>query len=118
MNNEMLESLRLKIDQIDEKMLDLLSKRLAIVSQIGALKKEFDLPVVDLERKRMAKIRRLEIAREVGLSEEQAGELFEFLHEYRWKRNTTATCVMTRPIARFDLTFLLTDLTEKVLVHI
>ncbi len=80
MNNEMLESLRLKIDQIDEKMLVSLSRRISVVKQIGALKREFDLPVVDLERKQIAKLKRLEIAREVGLPEAEAGELFEFLH--------------------------------------
>ncbi len=76
----MLESLRLKIDQIDEKMFGLLSERISVVREIGLLKKEFDSPVVDLGRKQIAKLKRLEIARKVGLPEEQAGELFEFLH--------------------------------------
>jgi chorismate mutase len=55
-------------------------ERIQIASKIGEFKKEFDLPIIDLERKRIALAKRLEFAKKIGLPEAEAGELFEFLH--------------------------------------
>jgi len=45
-----LNELRKQINEIDEKMLDLFEKRMAVASQIGQYKKEHQLPVLDQSR--------------------------------------------------------------------
>ncbi len=80
MENKVLSELRLRIDEVDEKMLKLLLERIEIASQIGEFKKNFALPIIDSDRKKNVLAKRLEFARKIGLSEAEAGELFEFLH--------------------------------------
>lgn len=81
MENQELGELRLRIDGVDEKMIGLLSERMQIAIRIGEIKKELNLPIVDVERKKNALAKRLESARKVGLPEVEAQELFEFLHK-------------------------------------
>jgi len=49
MNNR-LKRLRKEIDNIDEKILDLLEKRMKIVYEVGELKQELEISVEDLNR--------------------------------------------------------------------
>ena len=42
--------LRLKIDEVDQKLLDLIKERLELVKEIGQLKKESGIKVVDRAR--------------------------------------------------------------------
>ena len=45
-----LKILRLEIDNIDEKILELLEKRMKVVHEVGDLKKDLDISVEDLNR--------------------------------------------------------------------
>ena len=48
--DDRLEKLRLEIDNIDEKILELLEKRIKIVHKVGNLKKDLEISVEDLNR--------------------------------------------------------------------
>ena len=48
--NDRLKRLRKEIDNIDEKILDLLEKRMKIVYEVGELKQELEISVEDLNR--------------------------------------------------------------------
>ena len=45
-------ALRLAIDEIDAKILDLINQRLLLAQQIGAIKKQDDLQVIDRRREK------------------------------------------------------------------
>lgn len=59
-NGEKLEKLRQQIDQIDEKIVDLLNQRARVVVDIGHIKRDGDTPVYapDREQKVLAQVRR------------------------------------------------------------
>ena len=54
-----LESLRKQIDEIDESIIILLSKRMKIVGKVGLLKKKQNIPVLDSARwKKVIKLKK------------------------------------------------------------
>ena len=56
-----LESLRLQIDELDAKIVDLLNARARVVVEIGKLKQQFNTPIYSPDREKMVleKVRRL-----------------------------------------------------------
>lgn len=48
-----LETLRKEIDTIDEELLTLIQKRISIVQQIGELKKDLAIPIMDTGREKI-----------------------------------------------------------------
>ena len=73
--NKELADLRKRIDEIDEKIVRLLSERMELAKDVGRLKKELDLSAEDPEREREI-IHRLTISAGGLLSENQISRIF------------------------------------------
>lgn len=65
-----LESLRERIVQVDELLVELVAERKALVLQVGEVKRRLGLPVLDPSREASVVRRAAEMAREKGLDEE------------------------------------------------
>jgi chorismate mutase len=79
--NNKLENLRLQIDEVDAKILDILSKRMLIVDEIGKLKKEHNVAVLQNNRWVNMLDRIVEEGVSKGLSEDFIISLFKAIHQ-------------------------------------
>ncbi|HEY5442740.1 MAG TPA: chorismate mutase [Candidatus Saccharimonadales bacterium] len=77
-----LENLRRQIDALDKQLLELLSKRMSIVREVGQYKQQHDLEPLDPERWQTLLAERLELATSLDLSEAFVSELYRLIHEY------------------------------------
>lgn len=84
-----LEELREKIDQLDENILDLLSKRMAIARQIGEYKKQNDIKIFQVERWTQILYSRLQWGYEKELSEKFIRMMIEIIHEESMMQQNT-----------------------------
>lgn len=82
MNENKLENLRKEIDIVDDKIVELFAKRFEIVKQIGVLKKENKIDIVDSKRfqKVLEKVKNL--AEKNGISKKFIHEIYEKIHDY------------------------------------
>ena len=62
-----LNKLREEIDQVDTRLLDLLSERVKLVQEVGEYKKTNDLPIVDPEREQKIIDQKIEKAAHLNL---------------------------------------------------
>lgn len=79
--NNKLENLRLQIDEVDAKILDVLSKRMQIVDEIGNLKKKHNVAVLQNNRWVNMLDRIIEDGVNKGLSEDFIISLFKAIHQ-------------------------------------
>ena len=79
--NTELENLRLKIDDLDDKLVDILSKRMKIVDEIGNLKKEHNVSVLQNERWQSIINRMKSEENQKGLTEDFILQLFKLVHQ-------------------------------------
>ena len=77
----MLSGMRTQIDQIDSELLGLIAKRMAVAKEIGDIKAEAHLPIVQPDRYRALLDDRLRQGRALGLDEGFLRELFSSIHE-------------------------------------
>lgn len=75
-----LEELRTEIDKIDVELLDILSRRMKIVGEIGEYKKENDITILQIKRWRNIIQNRLEIGMRLGLGNEFLLQMLELVH--------------------------------------
>jgi chorismate mutase/prephenate dehydrogenase len=68
--NDDLENLRDRILELDEELVDLIAERKALVLEIGQVKADADLPVLDPAREASVVRRAAALAREKGVDEE------------------------------------------------
>lgn len=94
-----LESLRDKIDHIDQEMIELLSGRMNLIEKIGDYKKENQVTVFQLERWHEIMNTRPEWARRANLSPEFIRELYKIIHDESIRVQTE---MMNKPIAKPD----------------
>lgn len=73
--------LRKRIDEIDKHLLHALAERMTIVRRIGEHKKEKDITILQLERWREILETRVELANDLGLSEEFVIKMLELIHK-------------------------------------
>lgn len=78
---ESLEALRKQIDEVDNQLLELLSKRMRICREIGAYKKEHNLTVVQTTRYTEILDKRGAQASLCGMSNQFIRDVFEHIHE-------------------------------------
>jgi chorismate mutase len=71
----MLQKLRCEIDSLDQNVLDLLAKRMEISEQIGSLKKDNNIPILQVSRWTDILNQAIEKGKHIGLSS-------EFIHNY------------------------------------
>jgi len=76
-----LEILRREIDKMDAELLDILSKRMKIVEEIGQFKKENGITILQIQRWNEIIIDRLNLGSRMGLSREFVLQLLQLLHE-------------------------------------
>jgi len=79
--SESLSELRREIDEMDERLLDILSKRMAISREIGRYKKENNIPVLQPLRYDRLVTRRVSQAAELMVDEEFIKLILEAIHE-------------------------------------
>lgn len=80
-STENLDTLRRQIDSIDDELLELLARRMAVARDIGVYKKEHALPVVQPERYNLLMEQRVEAADKLGLSPEFTRTVLAAIHE-------------------------------------
>lgn len=83
-----LSALRIKMDSIDEQLMELLSGRMEIAKLMGEFKKEEGLTVLHLERWREIVKTRMKWSNELGLSEEFILRVLEQVHKESIKVQT------------------------------
>ena len=84
-----LSALRIKMDSIDEQLMELLSGRMEIAKLMGEFKKEEGLTVLHLERWREIVNTRMNWSKELGLSEEFIRRVLEQVHKESIRVQTT-----------------------------
>ena len=90
-NNEfisVLESLRDKIDSIDQQMLELLSQRMGVVEEIGKYKSKNEVTILQLRRWEKIINTRLKQGKKLGLSEEFVKKLLQLVHKESIQKQT------------------------------
>jgi chorismate mutase len=76
-----LRALRLEIDSIDEKIIELLAQRMAVSEKIGEYKRENNIAIYQPQRWRDILENGLRKGQELGLSEECIGHLMKAIHQ-------------------------------------
>lgn len=79
--NESLAQLRRQIDQLDNELLEVLSKRMNISREIGAYKKNHNMPVVQAGRYGDIMSTRVMAAKSMGMSEDFMRSILSAIHE-------------------------------------
>lgn len=82
MKQNELELLREEIDAADQKLLDALAERMAVVKRVGKYKKQNNLPPLDQARWQKVLEDKGQKAKELGLSEALVKEIYETVHRY------------------------------------
>ncbi|MEM4177507.1 MAG: chorismate mutase [Nitrososphaeria archaeon] len=77
--SEDINALRERIDYIDEEIVKLLAERVKVAKDIGRLKKEKGLPIVDSQRENEVYTRAIRLALENGLSPEDCENIFKVI---------------------------------------
>ena len=77
-----LEDWRKQIDSIDEKILNLLAKRMDISSKIGKFKKEKKVSLLDKKRLEEMVESNIKKGKKLGLSKEFIKNLLHLIHKY------------------------------------
>ena len=82
MNKEELNELRIKIDAIDQGIIDLLSQRIDIVRSVDEYKLKTGAPRYDAARWQEASEKRAEIAQRIGAPAQLVSDVFEDIHTF------------------------------------
>ena len=77
-----LEEFRLEIDSCDKQIVELLAKRFEIVKQIGKLKKENNIPVIDSNRFQQVLEKVENIAFMLGISKDTIKDIYNVIHKH------------------------------------
>ncbi|MDP3988256.1 MAG: chorismate mutase [Candidatus Levybacteria bacterium] len=77
-----LKKLRVKIDKLDDELLEILSKRIEIVREIGKMKRKNHLPLFDKKRWEEILKSKLSKSKSLNLSEKFIEKLYAVIHEH------------------------------------
>lgn len=80
--NDELDGWRKQIDDIDEKIINYLAKRISIVRKIGKFKKQQNIPTLDKDRWKQVLNSSIRKGETVGLSKEFIKDLLNLIHKY------------------------------------
>lgn len=83
-----LADLRGEIDDIDNELLQLLARRMAVSEQIGSYKKRNNVTIVQMDRWKKILADHLDTAKALGLDEELVLSVFEAIHQASIKRQS------------------------------
>jgi chorismate mutase len=76
-----MDTLRLQIDGYDEKLLEIIGNRMQIVDQIGLLKKEKNVAILQNQRWNEILLKMTAEGKEMGLSSDFIMQLFKAIHQ-------------------------------------
>ena len=76
-----LNNYRKEIDEIDDELLNLISKRMKISEKIGEFKKEHKVTVLQMDRWKSVLEDHINKGVNLGLSKESVKEIFEIIHK-------------------------------------
>ena len=79
-NNE-LAGLRSQIDSLDTMLIETLAKRMQVSKEIGEYKRQNNMPIVQTGRYNDVIQNRLELAEQLGLSEQLVKQIYQLIHE-------------------------------------
>ena len=79
-NNE-LAGLRSQIDSLDTMLIETLAKRMQVSKEIGEYKRQNNMPIVQAGRYNDVIQNRLELAEQLGLSEQLVKQIYQLIHE-------------------------------------
>lgn len=79
--NQRMTTLRMQIDGYDEKLLEIIGKRMQIVDQIGMLKKEKNVAILQNQRWNEILLKMTTEGKEMGLSPDFIMQLFKAIHQ-------------------------------------
>ncbi|NOQ28321.1 MAG: 3-deoxy-7-phosphoheptulonate synthase [Bacteroidales bacterium] len=83
-----LETLRNRIDSMDQQMLELLAQRMNVVEEIGKYKSENQVTILQLRRWEKIMSSRIKLGKKLGLSEDFVKKLLELVHKESIQRQT------------------------------
>ncbi len=83
-----LETLREKIDSIDQQMLELLSQRMNIVEEIGKYKSKNEVTILQLRRWEKIINTRIKLGKKLGLTEDFIKKLLQLVHKESIQKQT------------------------------
>lgn len=83
-----LETLREQIDSIDQQMLELLSKRMSVVEEIGKYKSKNEVTILQLRRWEKIIKTRVKLGKKMGLTEEFVKKLLQLVHKESIQKQT------------------------------
>ena len=81
MNNETINKLREEIDAIDSQIIELISARMKKVKAVGEIKKQLNLPALDMNRWREVLHKRTELGEKLGVSRILVESIWNSIHE-------------------------------------
>ena len=79
--NQRMQTLRMQIDGYDEKLLEIIGNRMQIVDQIGVLKKEKNVAILQNQRWNEILLKMTTEGKEMGLSPDFIMQLFKAIHQ-------------------------------------
>lgn len=79
--NQRMQTLRMQIDGYDEKLLEIIGNRMQIVDQIGILKKEKNVAILQNQRWNEILLKMTSEGKEMGLSPDFIMQLFKAIHQ-------------------------------------
>jgi chorismate mutase len=79
--NQRMNTLRMQIDGYDEKLLEIIGNRMQIVDQIGVLKKEKNVAILQNQRWNEILLKMTTEGKEMGLSPDFIMQLFKAIHQ-------------------------------------
>jgi len=85
--NTNLSKYRDEIDNLDKKLLDVLSKRFSITKKVGKYKAKNNLPVKDLKREKEMFARRAALAKKYSLEKEMISKIFRAIIDSVYKEH-------------------------------
>lgn len=93
----LLADLRLEIDGADNALLEAMSRRAELVSQIGALKRDHNMTILQVDRWKYLLEDRLQKGRDLGLDDEFIEAIYQVLHDNSIRIQAS---IMNRPIKK------------------
>lgn len=91
-----LKLLRNEIDIVDEEIIEMLSIRMKLVKQVGALKKKEGLPPLDKERWLKVLESKISLAKANDLDTDMVRDIYELIHKTALKIESTLTNKTTK----------------------
>lgn len=85
--NTNLSKYRDEIDNLDKRLLDILSKRFSVTKKVGQYKAKNNFPVKDLAREKEMFARRAELAKKYSLETEMISKIFRAIIDSVYKEH-------------------------------